>query len=486
MDERDRLTDLLSRCHDDPDLFNTAILGRPGYWRRQREIGESLCRHRITVAYTGNAVGKDYLVGGIIPWWLFTRHRSLCIVTGPSQTVLGSVTWKELRTAAEPNRDDPLSRIPLGLALSAGIKASPLRASVRGDWGALGYSTTSVERASGQHNRKLLVLVEESSGVPDDIWDAIDSLKYVRLLAIGNPLRSRGRFVELIRQAEKDKRDGIPPDRAVNAIRIPSTDSPDAHLDESPRGLADKTWLADLERRYGRNSLYYRSHVSAEIPEVDADQLLDPAWLDACVSCGPPARDPRDLALFRSRWLSIDLGEGTGRDESAMFVTDDLGILDCEAGNTIGLNEAAAKADRLRKRWQIPDERISYDRVGIGRDFRNHLQRIGIHGAIPYAGSGPAREPHRFTNLRSEAAWRFRDRINPDYSPDPFRRAIQSPFHVPSLAYWALLREDLAALTYDLVGEKQVRLISKKDLCALLGRSPDRGDALLQRFAFAA
>ena len=41
-----------------------------------------------------------------------------------------------------------------------------------------------------------------------------------------------------------------------------------------------------------------------------------------------------------------------------------------------------------------------------------------------------------------------------------------------------LLREDLEALTYDLVGEKKVWLILKELLMIKLGRSPDRGDAL--------
>src|SRR6185437_14773678 len=94
-DTRRRLTELLARCHDDPDLFNSAILGRPPYWHRQRAIGESVCRYRTTVVYTGNATGKDYCVGGLIPWWACTRAESQVVVTGPSQTLLGSVTWKE-------------------------------------------------------------------------------------------------------------------------------------------------------------------------------------------------------------------------------------------------------------------------------------------------------------------------------------------------------------------------------------------------------
>jgi hypothetical protein len=45
------------------------------------------------------------------------------------------------------------------------------------------------------------------------------------------------------------------------------------------------------------------------------------------------------------------------------------------------------------------------------------------------------------------------------------------------------LKEDLQALIYDLVVQK-VRLIKKEDLLIRLGRSPDRGDALIQSMAF--
>src|SRR5208337_572423 len=116
-------------------------------------------------------------------------------------------------------------------------------------WHALGYSTTSVERASGQHAKDLLVIVEEASGVKDEIWDALESLKYTKLVAIGNPIRAEGRFVDLIRQADADRADNVPPRLAVKAIQIPSTDSPHAMLDKSPWGIADRTWLESCYRR---------------------------------------------------------------------------------------------------------------------------------------------------------------------------------------------------------------------------------------------
>ena len=477
--DRQRLVNLLADCHDDPDLFNSAILGRSPYWYRQREIADSVVRYRITVAYTGNGLGKDYLVGGgIIPWWCFRHVDSQCIVTGPSQTVLGSVTWKELRRANDK------SKIPLGLTVSHSVQGSPLRCIVRGDWGALGYSTTSVERASGQHNPHLLVIGEEASGITDEIFDAIDGLKFCRLLLIGNPVRSKGRMVDLIRQAGKDRINGIPPDLAVNAIRISSLESPHAHLVHSPWGMADRTWLADVGRRYGRDSLWYRSHVLAEIPTEDADSLIPVEWLDRAGATERPPLRPFD-SLAATRRIACDLGEGVGRDSTAILVRDDIGVLEWVAGNALGLSEAAAEIARLAIKWQVAHNRITFDRLGIGRDLPNHLRRHGIRDAIGYAGSSQPQDKRSFTNLRTEAAWKLRRRLNPDWCSDP-RFAVatkQAQFSLKADSNWALVREELEQLTYDLIGS-QTRLVKKEDLCIQLGRSPDRSDALIQSFAF--
>lgn len=472
----ERLTELLSQCHGDCDLFNSAILGRLPFWSGQRRIAQSVNDFRITVCYTGNSIGKDFALGSIVPWWLFTRADSQVIITGPSQTVLGSVTFKEIRKATEK------SRIPLGMKVSQGIHGSPLRASVKGDWGALGYSTTSVERASGQHNRKLLVIGEEASGIPDEIYDAIDGLKFSRLLLIGNPIRSLGRFVDLIHQADKDKRDKVPRHRAVNAIRISSRESPHAHLDESPYGMADKTFIEDCERRHGRTSLWVKVHIDAEIPTVDAESLIPVAWLDWAAMQKRKVLPPGH-PLHATRRIACDLGEGVGRDSSAILVRDDLGILEVRYGSTLGLPEAAGIIWELRTKWDVPDERISYDRVGIGREFHLHLARRGISRAVGYAGAGSPRSAD-FVNLRTEAAWMLRNRLNHEHIPDHrFPDQHQPFFCIPPGDYWQRMRDELKALTYSIVGHKTA-LMLKEDWTILLGHSCDLGDVILQSFAF--
>src|SRR3954471_16368231 len=90
---------MLEKCENNPVLFKHALLNRPAYWSRQCEAAHAVARYHDTVIYSGNAVGKGYLVAGLILWWLWTRPDSLVIVTGPSQAVLGSVTWKEVQRA---------------------------------------------------------------------------------------------------------------------------------------------------------------------------------------------------------------------------------------------------------------------------------------------------------------------------------------------------------------------------------------------------
>ncbi len=476
--DRDRLTDLLAECHDDPDLFNSAFIGDCTFWGGQREIADSVVHYRDTAAYTGNIIGKDRLVGRLVPWWLLTRSDSLVVVTGPTQTVLGSITWKEVRLAINK------AKIPLGLVCSQGIRCSPLRLTVKGDWGALGYSTKSVERASGQHNANLLVIVEEASGVDDEIWEAIDSLGYTRLLAIGNPLRADGGFVRMIEKARRDKENGVPREMATNAIRIPSTASPHAHLDKSPWGLADKTFIEASYAKYGIDSFWVRCHIKAEVPTESSGRLIPISWIDRAAACERPPLGPFDRINDTLR-ISCDVSEGVGRDDYCIIVRDDLGVRQIDAGNNLGLPEIAERSATAKRRYTVPDKRISYDRVGVGKDLRHHLARHGIHEAVGYAGAGRASNPREFVNLRTEAAWKLRQRLNPDWSIDPrFPKASrQLPFHIPPGPHWPQLREELEKVTYSLVGN-QVALMTKEDHCAELGRSPDRFDALIQSFAF--
>ncbi|HWT80090.1 MAG TPA: hypothetical protein VN648_14990, partial [Candidatus Methylomirabilis sp.] len=156
----------------------------------------------------------------------------------------------------------------------------------------------------------------------------------------------------------------------------------------------------------------------------------------------------------------------------------------------------------LAIKWNVPHDEITYDKLGIGRNFPNHLARWGITTAIPYAGEGRPQDPSTYVNLRSEAGWKLRNRLDathlvyapPTPLPTPFRgpgppgcspRSMpQRPFFFCSGEYYARLVEELRPLTYGLVGRK-TKLMPKDEWATILGHSPDVADALIQSMILA-
>lgn len=471
---RGRLVNLLARCHDDPDLFNSAVLRRAPYCDYQRQWCRDLVEHRSLAIETGNQTGKDYWIGGIVPWWLWTRKDSLSVVTGPGQTLLGSVTWKEIRRA--------IDRCPftMGARISAGIKTSPHTVTLGPGWQALGYSTTSVERASGQHAGQLLAIVEEASGVERETWDGIESLGYSKLVAIGNPLRTDGGFVDLCNQAASDAARGIPARESVCYRNLPSTASPHAHLDRSPVGLADRTWLDAVARKYGESSLWYRCHVLAIRPTLSHEQLIPDVDLDRCISeeTRSIVEKLRADGKGGARRIGCDVGEGVGNARTVLFVRDELGTLAIEASRYTGPRDAAERMARLAELHGVRELDITFDGAGqTGKRLGNCLAALGLGRARPHFGSGSGGT--RCTNRRTACALALARRLDPDHYRGPGTSFV--PFHIPPTTDWPAIREELAALRYTLHKDLS-QLESKEDMMDRIGRSPDFCDALTQTF----
>lgn len=472
-----RLKALLVQCHDDVDRFGSVILGEKPfdpavssspYWAKQTELGRLIVRHQTVVAPWGNSLGKSHFLGRVCLWWLATRHNSLVVTTAPSHQQLSNVLWKNIRAAAAS------SAYPLGLH----ITKSPLSASLGPEHQAIGISTNKVERFSGFHSGQMMLMADEASGIDPAIWEAIDSLNAHKNVLIGNPIRHDGRFKDMFDQALEQARDGtIPQAERTVSLRVASTDSPDIGKTSSDRGLASGGWLRRMYRQYGEHSLWVRSHIRAEFPEQATDTLIPPEWLDW-------AARPELVAVRQSYpggqcRIGCDLGEGVQRDNSVVLVRDDLSIREVWSGNTTDLAGTATIYARLCNQYRVQPGYRTYDINGVGKNFANYLARHGVT-AIGYQGNGSG-GPH-YTNLRTACAWALRQRLDPGHMRDPANSLVaQPPFHIPPQAWWVSLREELATLRYDQVGTKN-RLLLKEAHKAILGRSPDFMDALLQTF----
>ena len=463
---------VLEHYRDDPSGFNRAILGRC-LWHKQREVCAAVARSPITVVPAGRAVGKSYLLAGIVLWWLYTRQNSLVITTGPDHRQVVSVLWKEIRRALRS------SRAPLGHDHLTQGYGSPQRLQVRGgsEWQALGFACKSEEGLSGQHAGDLLVIVDEASGVEDRIWSAIHGLAASRLVVVGNPIKYDCHFRELHDLAEAGS-------ESVLTVPISSLECPDAGREHSPVGMASRSFLNQMREIHGEESPWWRSNILGLFPGQESVRFIPSNWLDACTN---------EQILQDESWrdypggppvCGVDVGGGVGADRSVVVIRDRRRLLEVFASTQHGvLDDAAHRLEpvviELCKRWGIPGSRVIYDRGGLGRSFGSYLANHGLDDAFGYYGSGKG--GRLYVNRRTACAYALRKRLDP-------HRKDHVPFYCGGIPEWPALRQELAELRSPSMeleeGQVKQVLETKEELMGRLHRSPDLLDALLMTFSF--
>ena len=116
------------------------------------------------------------------------------------------------------------------------------------------------------------------------------------------------------------------------------------------------------------------------------------------------------------------------------------------------------------------------DANGVGASVYDHLsQNLGLENAIAWVGSTQSHRRDQsnkfgFPNRRSEVYWRLREALDP---------SSQVNLMIPDDPE---LTEELLSMTWEEQNGK-IKVIAKKDLIKILGRSPDKADALTLAFS---
>ncbi|KKM92810.1 hypothetical protein LCGC14_1214850, partial [marine sediment metagenome] len=189
----------------DPLYFHDEILKGPTLWDKQKEIMESVVTHKKTTVRAGHAVGKTFTIARVGLWWISSEEDSILITTAPSGRQVKTLLWGEMRKGYFDSAQ------PLG------GKMDLLQWKISDSWYALGFSTDKPVNVGGFHGKRAMVIVDEASGMNDDIMDGLDAAvsgAECRLVYTGNPLKAFGRFHESFK------------DPAFNKITISCLDHP--------------------------------------------------------------------------------------------------------------------------------------------------------------------------------------------------------------------------------------------------------------------
>src|SRR5574337_547000 len=197
----------------------------------------------------------------------------------------------------------------------------------------------------------------------------------------------------------------------------------------------------------------------------DIWQAIPTAWIieaqNRWIQQGKP-----DVALRR---VSVDPSRG-GEDETviAKLYGTYLEII-CHPG--VDVLDGVIGARYVTEAMGSENAPVDVDVIGYGASVYDHLKVLeGIEahpvnvGAASTATDKTGR--YRFFNLRSQIVWQFREALDPASDEQ-----IALPPNVQ-------LRNDLKAPRYQIVGGK-IKIEDKKAIKERIGRSPDKGDAVL-------
>lgn len=469
--ERDRAARLASRYLYDPVAFaHDAIEWPPdtGLAPYQAEIlGELPARRRAAVRGP-HGLGKTGIASIVVLWFATTRDGAgidwKVLTTASAWRHLSVYLWPEIHKWARRIRWEVLGRPPfnprtelLGLHLKLSFGAASAVASNR------------PELIEGAHADSLLYLLDEAKIIPNGTWDAIEGafaggrttgLPEAFALAVSTPGPPTGRFYEIHKRGrglEDWWTRHVTLDEATKAGRI----SPD--------------WAHQRALQWGPDSAIYANRVEGEFHAADEDTVIPLAWAEAAVErwhawndAGRPAPDGR-------RFLGVDVARG-GTDSTVIAYRVGACIQQLEPHHSEDTMRTTARVQAALTGDGNAEVIPVVDSIGVGGGVVDRLRELNIR-VLPYTGSAKTAaldrtREHGFKNVRSAAWWHLRELLDPAFGAD-----IMLP---PDEALLA----DLNAPTWDTVTgvPPKIRIEPKEKLVARMGRSPDRGDAVVMAF----
>ena len=427
---------------------------------KQREIAASVRDHPFTLVIGANGTGKDHVGARLAV--AYATLGWLVLATAPVEKQVKHFMREAFRVWEQAHLPGWFG--DLGWQIS------------RGEHGRiLAFTSTDTSRVSGYHSPTgVLILTTEGQGLLPAIWEGLVRCltgASSRFVVIGNPTSPEGKFYEAARAPH------------WHLVRIAAADHPNIQQGREviPGGITPQ-FIETIANEYGVGSGQYRSAVLAEFPEDAIEALCRRAWLERAQQRwrGAPPFNPHAETI-----LGLDIAR-LGGDACALAVRQGIVLYEVVTWRGLDTTETLERVfDELRRLGVDPAHRaapprwdprplapltIVCDEVGVGAGPFDQLRRAAAADVIGFnGGRRPSREGEgKFVNTKSESYWHLRRLLEAD--------GIALPAD-PKLA------DELCGMRYKTEPTSgKIALEAKDEVRARLGRSPDRGDAVMMAF----
>lgn len=430
----------------------------PRKWQREvlRDVTEHIKAQKGKVNFdtireavsSGRGIGKSALVSWLVLWMLTTRIGGSVIISANSENQLRSVTWAELTKWAAMLINSHWWEISATKLVPAkwltDLVEKDLKKGTR-YWACEGklWSEENPDSYAGVHNQDGMMLIfDESSGIPDPIWDVgagffTENTPDRYWFAFSNPRRNTGYFFETFHAKRAFWKS-----RTVDARTVEDT---------------DKAIYDQIIAEYGEDSTQAKVEVYGEFPSAGEDQFIGSMLVDDAM------KRPKYKDMTAPIILGVDPARG-GADATVIAVRqgrDIVAIKRYQGEDTMTIVGRVIEAiEEFKPMMTVIDE------GGLGYGILDRLteQRYKVRG-VNFGNK--AKHSIAFGNKRAEM-W------------NDMRNWLKSA----SIPQDRQLKADLTGPTKKPNSSGTIFLEGKKEMKARGLASPDAADAICVTFAF--
>ena len=400
---------------------------------------EAVAHHPRVSVRSGHKIGKSTSAAILALWWACSKPSGRVIMTATTNQQVRNILWKELKRLVY------LSTIPLPQPAqlpSLGMQWPDGREII-------GFSTKESERMAGLSGANMLFIVDEASGVAEEIYEAIEGNRAggAHILMIGNPTQPVGTFYDSFHSKAE----------FWHSLHVSSVDASTTtpHIP----GLATAEWCDEKLREWGQEDPRYQVRVLGCFADSATTSVIPLGLLSR-------AQDAyEDMPVPSS---SLELGVDVARfgdDETVIAVRRGNKLLAMHARS--GLDEHAVSElvlavahDEGIRGEQKP--LVKVDACGVGLGVVSILRQSDAIQVLGVTASEASSLPDEYPNVRSQLWFAVADWLR-EGGTIPLDNRLEA---------------DLLSAQYDFDARGRRRVEKKDSIKSRLHRSPDRADAL--------
>ncbi|TQX90263.1 MULTISPECIES: hypothetical protein [unclassified Rhizobium] len=385
--DNDKMVALLAAFKQDIAFFAQSVFKstlRP----KQIEFAEAFQNNKRITFRGGVGFGKTHVMAVIVWWALFTHNNVQVTIFGPSDGQIKSGIWKELGILY--GRMDPFFKAEYDYAatkitrVGAGSSAFAEYRLANKD---------NIETARGIHMTNNFVLVDEATGVPDEVFTVLGNIftdPNPKLCLISNPSSVTGFFYDTWKNED------------VSSIWTK------VHGKMSDNPLMTDEQLREMTISYGgKGSREYLIHVEGEFPLQEEDGIISLASVISAIDNDDAVPAPGSPIVW-----GLDPAGSKNGDRSVLIKRQDNTVLEMPM-ELRGL-DGTQLAYKIRDLYlatpksQQPKD-ICIDANGIGHGVWSILKDFGLPVTDVVTQRKPTRKVNFYYNLRAQLWWEMRE-----------------------------------------------------------------------------